>query len=232
MTGVAVTAPTHHAHPHHYPGAGANANIEPHTGASATMLHELRQCVVDGITFCRDTTRLEWVGFSWVMGHGRGNRTLDAEGNPYVFLSRVVREWDGDRSNSSASSSEAESEDEDKASNGIPRAESSKIQQKARSDGAGPANHVDADDDSSVKGKGKEPQKEKEKGKEKEKEKEKEGESVTGQSPRPSSEKRRPTKKSKDKPSAASWFWAENDLNIADVQGIRMWEKETWAGRL
>lgn len=27
-------------------------------------------------------------------------------------------------------------------------------------------------------------------------------------------------------------FWAENDLNVSEVQGVKMWDKEVWAGRL
>jgi hypothetical protein len=34
------------------------------------------------------------------------------------------------------------------------------------------------------------------------------------------------------KPEWPVGLWAENDLNISEVQGVKMWDKEIWAGRL
>jgi hypothetical protein len=145
MTGMATSGP------HHYGGSV----IEPHTPASATMLHELRQCVLDSMSHCKDTTQLEWLGFSWLTG-GRHQSSLDAEGNPYVFLSKIV---------------EGESEDED-------------------------------EDEAAVRGI-KSPL---------------EDETVDGAKLVRS-----------DYPTG---LWAESDLNISEVQGVKMWDKEVWAGRL
>ena len=156
MTGVAIFAT------HHY---GGN-NIEPHTSAPATMLHELRECVVDGMSFCKDSTQLEWLGFSWLTG-GRGTNHLDTEGNPHVFLSRVVREVDGDEDG------EGETEDEDE-----------EVKEAKGEDGENGRREV---------GKGKS----KDEGKQ---------QNIT--------------------------FWAENDLDISEVQGVKMWDKAIWAGRL
>jgi hypothetical protein len=145
MTGIAISTQ------HHYGGSV----IEPHTSASATMLHELRQCVIDSMSHCKDTTQLEWIGFSWLAG-GRQQSHLDGEGNPYVFLSKVVREVEGD----------GESEDEDEDADGDEK----------------------IGDAGELGGKGK-----------------------------------------KELPIG---LWAENDLNISEVQGVKMWDKEIWAGRL
>jgi hypothetical protein len=158
MTGIAISnTHNHHHHHHHYGGGGV---IEPHTSASATMLHELRQAVVDGITFCKESTQLEWLGFSWMTG-GRSQSHLDGEGNPYVFLSRVVREL------------EVESDGEEDEDEG----------------------HDGADGNKG--------------GDEEEKKKKKE--------------------RKTDQPIA---LWAENDLNISEVEGVWMWDKAVWAGRV
>jgi len=148
MTGMATSGP------HHYGGSV----IEPHTPASATMLHELRQCVIDSMSHCKDTTQLEWLGFSWLTG-GRHQSNLDAEGNPYVFLSKIVREVEV----------ESEDEDEDRA----PRDMKTPVEDEAV-DGA----------------------------------------------------------KLKARSDFPIGLWAENDLNISEVQGVKMWDKEVWAGRL
>jgi hypothetical protein len=145
MTGIAISTQ------HHY---GGNI-IEPHTSASATMLHELRQCIIDSMSHCKDTTQLEWIGFSWLSG-GRHQSHLDGEGNPYVFLSKVVREV----------AEESDNEDEDGYGKG----------KKADHDGTGD--------------------------------------------------------KEKSKANLSIGFWADNDLNISEVQGVKMWDKEIWAGRL
>jgi hypothetical protein len=164
MTGVTVSTS------HHY---GGNT-IEPHSSASATVLHELRQCVVDGMSFCKEgSTQLEWFGFSWLTG-GRGMSHLDSEGNPYVYLSRIVREVDGD----------GESEDED----------------DVESWAKGKEDRVDGDAGAGADGDG---TKEVRKGKGRDEE---------------------------AKPPIS--FWAENDLNVSEVQAVRMWEKAIWAGRL
>lgn len=157
MTGMAVASTAHH-----YGGAGSGV-IEPHTSASATMLHELRQAVIDGMSFCKDTTQLEWLGFSWLAGGSRHQSHLDGEGNPYVFLSRVVREV------------EVESCSEDEDGNGNGNGDVAVVE------GGG--------------GKGRE------------------GGRRRGGEEQIS-------------------LWAENDLNISEVQGVRMWDKEIWAGRL
>lgn len=134
------------------------------------MLHELRQCVIDSMTHCKDTTQLEWIGFSWLAG-GRHQSHLDGEGNPYVFLSKVVREVE-------VESEEEESEEEEEEEEGEEDAAKGKSERDDVQEGNG-----------------------KEKAKAKE-----------------------------DLPKIG--LWAENDLNISEVQGVKMWDKEIWAGRL
>lgn len=144
MTGIAISSQ------HHYGGTV----IEPHTSASATMLHELRQCVIDSMSHCKDTTQLEWIGFSWLT-EGRHQNHLDGEGNPYVFLSKVIRE------------PEVDSEDEDEDGAAQEKKQDEIVESEAKAE-------VDL-----------------------------------------------PIR-----------FWVENDLNISQVPGVRMWDKEIWAGRL
>ncbi len=148
MTGIAISSQ------HHYPGTV----IEPHTSASATMLHELRQCVIDSMSHCKDSTQLEWVGFSWLSG-GRHQNHLDGEGNPYVFLSRIIREVEVDSE---------EEDDEDGAAQEKNKKQDGPVDGEAKAEGNLPIR-----------------------------------------------------------------FWADNDLNVSEVQGdVRMWNKEIWAGRL
>ena len=144
MTGVAISTQ------HHYGGSV----IEPHTPSSATLLHELRQCVIDSMSHCKDSTQLEFIGFSWSTG-GRHQSHLDGEGNPYVFLTKVIRE------------PATESEDEDDTGD------------------------ADKQQDGT------------------------EGEEAKA--------------RKRDVPVA---FSAVNDLNAGWIQGVKMWEKEVWSGRL
>jgi hypothetical protein len=204
MTGVAPSS-THH----HYGGG----MIEPHSSASATMLHELRQCVVDalqmglevrkqgknakegkdadvdGVERVRDVRQddeeegLEWMGFSWQSGSGGGGRRggdVDAEGNPWVFLSRVMRESE------EISDSEGEEDGKDV---------------KGKDKGKGRVREFVWDADRDEKGSGR---------------------SDVGKM-------RREGGAAKKKEMT---LWAENDLNISEVQGVKMWDKEIWAGRL
>lgn len=176
MTGVAISTP------HHY---GGNI-IEPHTSASATMLHELRQCVVDGSSFSKEATQLEWLGFSWLTG-GRGLSHLDVEGNPYVYLSRINREVDGEGG--------GDSEDEDGGDTWANPKEDNRLHRGA---------DADADGDGSSK--------------------------EVGKSQGEVGAEEKGKQEAKQQPPIS--FWTENDLNISDVQGVKMWDKAIWAGRL
>jgi hypothetical protein len=193
MTGVGISSP------HHYAGT----TIEPHTSASATMLNELRQAVVDGLSFCRFTTQVEWLGFSWLQG-GRHQIHLDSEGNPYVFLSRIVRDYGPP---SDADDDELEEDDDDV-------------------DGDGDGDDNGNNDDNSMF--------------------EMLADRIDGEAgqdslpqhhskPKPGSDSNK-TKTNKTHPPPHQpppfTLWAENDLNISEVQGIKIWDKEIWAGRL
>lgn len=105
---------------------------------------------------------------------------MDGEGNPYVFLSKVVREV------------EVETEDEDDE---IINGEKGKKDVKENGSGRGR-------EEGTLEGE------------------------AAGDGDVQSNMKPKPTK---DLPIS---FWAENDLNISEVQGIKMWDKEIWAGRL
>lgn len=107
---------------------------------------------------------MEWIGFSWLAAGGRHQSHLDGEGNPYVFLTRVVREVEV----------ESGDEGEDGAGEG-------KVLGGGEVDGGGEENAA------------------------------------------------MEMKKKKDLPIV---LWADNDLNISEVQGVKMWDKEIWAGRL
>jgi hypothetical protein len=198
MTGVGVSA-THH----HYGGS----TIEPHTPASATMLEELRQAVVDGLSFCRSTTQLEWLGFSWLQG-GRHQIHLDGEGNPYVFLSRIV-------GNYGPPEDEEDDEYDERAGDIDGQDKEDLSEDDLHTDNAGPSNsgpEVDriengdqakVDRDKSTK--------------------------LNAELCLPDTEQQL-HRHHHQLPSFR--LCAENDLNISHVQGIRIWDKEIWAGRL
>lgn len=279
MTGVHVPPPTHHGHPHHFgPGGGS---IEPHSAASATMLHELRQSIIDSVSLCRETTRLEWVGFSWVvsMSAGRG-RSLDPEGNPHVFLTRLVPQYGHSDAGSDTGS---DSDIDDWAPPGEPSkwVEASTMRTTKVPSLSDPDLSMPSPESfQSEKGKGK--QKEvsihpidpstppaqpttsfpasssspssapnpsfppststaQDKGKGKAKLDALPSDSLSSEaqpiSPpsaktTPPSAEARKTKRDRRRDPGLSWFWPENDLNVGDVQGVRMWEKEVWSGRL
>ena len=286
MTGPAAPAnsqpPHHHHHHHHHApaygvvgggggGGGAGAgdgvgSIEPHTAASALLLHELRQSVVDGVSLCSATSpssspQLQYLGFSWHSTTSGDGSYLDGDGNPYVFLSRIAGEVDTGSQWYSGDESGAEENDDGKKEQDGLETEVATAAAAAAATIAGSSKSPEGTEGSS-------------RASVNVAQKAESGEPIRDDAAATSTTNTTTTTGSATAAAGAAGstteeghqsqeeeisrgagaetgagvqdgggggtgekshtmvYWSQDDLNISEVSGIRIWEKEFWAGRL